>query len=319
MNSDSSDEKSYRLTTTFLLLTTFLFSGCDLSLLSRFVARTVESESIPIQTVQSRIPDPVLPDVSLSVLWIGHASVLIQIHDKVFLTDPVFTNTVGMLSRRLVESGVDPSSLRRVDYILISHTHFDHLNYSSLATLPKEARLIIPEGGAGFTPDFGFRETRELKPWDSVGDEGVRIVAVPAHHFSGRYGFDISWNSGRGYTGYIIQYRGKTIYFAGDTGYRDSLFAHIGQRFEIDVALLPIAPLEPRAFMSRVHLDPQHALQAFQELRAKLMIPIHFRTFPLGLENPVTAAQSELDSLVNKLGIKQSVRILDIGERLVLD
>jgi N-acyl-phosphatidylethanolamine-hydrolysing phospholipase D len=297
----------HRYSAAFLIILFFSISGCGVSLLSRFVSRTIEHDSDPIEPVPNRISNPILQDVGLSVLWIGHASVLIQIHDKVFLTDPVFTRTVGMLARRIVEPGIDAQSLSRVDYVLISHTHFDHLNYGSLSELPKQGKLLIPSGAAVYTPDFGFEETREMKPWESFEGGGVRITAVPAQHFSGRYGFDILWTAGKGYTGYVIEYNGKTVYFAGDTGYRDSLFTQIGQRFQIDVALLPIAPIEPREMMSRVHLDPQRAIQAFVELNAGLMIPIHYRTFVQGLEPSVLIAQEGLERIIAERNLQDKI------------
>jgi N-acyl-phosphatidylethanolamine-hydrolysing phospholipase D len=310
---------SRRLFVAVPLLVALSIQGCGASLLTRFIARTVEHDSDPMERVPDKILHPILPDVGISILWIGHASVLIQIHDKVFLTDPVFSRTVGMVSSRVVEPGVDATSLSHVDYVLISHTHFDHLNYGSLGELPKQGKLLIPIGAAKYTPEFDFQETMEMKPWDVFEEDGVRITAVPAQHFSGRYGFDILWTSGEGYTGYIIQYKGKTVYFAGDTGYRDSLFTQIGQRFPIDVALLPIAPIEPREMMSRVHLDPQRAVQAFGELRAKLMIPIHHRTFFQGLEPRITVAQEELESIVAEQQLQDRVYIIKIGEQKIVE
>jgi N-acyl-phosphatidylethanolamine-hydrolysing phospholipase D len=296
-----------------------IISSCSNSLPMRFISKTVEHETDPMERISNKNPTPILPDVGLSVLWIGHASVLIQIHDKVFLTDPVFTNTVGMVSRRAVEPGIDPAALSRVDYVLISHIHFDHLSYGSLSELPKEGKLLVPLGAVGYTPEFGFRETREMKPWDAFEEDGVQITAVPAQHFGGRYGFDILWANGQGYTGYVIQYKGRIVYFAGDTGYRDSLFTQIGRRFSIDVALLPIAPIEPRAFMSRVHLDPERSVQAFGELNARLMIPIHHQTFFQGLEPHITLAQEELKTIIGDRGLRDKIYILRIGEQKIVE
>ncbi|HEY6951964.1 MAG TPA: MBL fold metallo-hydrolase [Bacteroidota bacterium] len=304
----------------FVVLTVGMLSldGCGNSFLPRFIVRTVEQEAEPEQPVPAKVANPILPDVGLSILWIGHASVLIQIHDKVFLTDPSLTHTVGMLAHRAVEPGIDPAALSRVDYVLISHTHFDHLDYGSLSDLPKQGKLLIPYGAAEYTPEFGFQETRELKSWDVLEENGVRITAVPAKHFGGRYGFDILWTDGLGYTGYVIQYGDKTVYFAGDTGYKDSLFAEIGQRFSIDVALLPIAPIEPREMMSRVHLDPPMAVRAFEELHAKLMIPIHHLTYRQGLEPQITFAQNELDKIVADQGLQKRIYVMKVGEQKIL-
>jgi N-acyl-phosphatidylethanolamine-hydrolysing phospholipase D len=294
-------------------------SSCSNSLPMRFISKTVEHKGDPMERIPNRVSTPIMPDVGLSVLWIGHASVLIQIRDKVFLTDPVFTSSVGMVSHRVVEPGIDPATLSRVDYVLISHNHFDHLNYGSLSELPKQGKLLIPVGAAAYTPEFGFQETREMKPWDEFEEDGVQITAVPAQHFGGRYGFDILWANAQGYTGYMIQYKGRTVYFAGDTGYRDSLFTQIGRRFSINVAFLPIAPIEPRTFMSRVHLDPERAVQAFGELNARLMIPIHHRTFVQGLEPHITQAEEELKTIVADRGLQDRIYIMKIGEQKIIE
>ena len=111
--------------------------GCGNSVFPRFIVRVVEHEADAVQTIPQKHAHPVLPDVGLSVLWVGHACTLIQIHDKVFLTDPSFSRTVGLVSNRVVEPGIDPATLTHVDYVLVSHIHFDHLNYTSLSEVPK--------------------------------------------------------------------------------------------------------------------------------------------------------------------------------------
>ena len=309
---------SYRLLCSVFLSAGLVLSGCGSLPLPRIVVRTVEHDSEPEVSIPNRLSDPILPDVGLSVLWVGHACVLIQIHDKIFLTDPSFSRTVGMLSKRAVEPGIDPASLHRIDYVLISHLHFDHLNYESLSDVPKQGTLLLPDGGEEYVPEFGFKETRTMKSWETLEEDGVRITAVPAKHFSGRYGFDILWEGNRGYTGYVIQYKGTTVYFAGDTGYRDSMFTEIGQRFPIDLALIPIAPIEPREMMSRVHLDPEKSVQAFQELGARLMMPIHHRTFYQGLEPRITFAEEELEKIIAERRLADKIYVIKIGERKVV-
>jgi N-acyl-phosphatidylethanolamine-hydrolysing phospholipase D len=306
-----------RITQIFILTSAFfLLSGCSgASFLPKFLSRTAEHFSEPTQTVANKITRPVHSDTGFSVLWIGHASMLIQMDDKVFLTDPVFTHSVGMVSSRVVEPGIDAQNLMRVDYMLISHTHFDHFSYGSLDQLPKGGTLILPLGGLDYLPEFGFRDTRELKPWNTVNEGGVKITAVPVKHFSGRYGFDIAWMSDRGYTGYVIEYKGKTLFVSGDTGYDSLIFKEIGRRFSIDVALLPIAPIEPRDFMKRVHTDPAEALQIFEDLKAKLMIPMHHRTFYQGLEPRITYAEELLQKIIAEGGLQEKVYVIKIGEQ----
>jgi L-ascorbate metabolism protein UlaG (beta-lactamase superfamily) len=301
----------------FTLHCSLITTGCN-SFLTRFIAKSFEQLPDSPDTVAAKIEHPVFPQVGLSVLWVGHATCLIQIGDKVFLTDPIFTNTAGMISKRRIEPGILPSSVDRLDYILISHIHFDHLSYGSLSLLPKTATMLLPPGGGEYTPEFGFSEYREMNAWTTFEVDGVRITAVPVKHFDGRYGFDIAWLDHHTYTGYVIEYQRKTVFFAGDTGYDPEIFREIGRKFAIDIALIPIAPVEPHDFMKRVHADPKEALQIFEDVGAKFMIPIHHRTFVQGLDSTLTYAQDQLKQLVSERQIEDRVMILRIGEQRIL-
>ena len=295
----------------------FPWSGCN-PLVSRFTSRAIDQLSESTQPVLHKIAAPVRDSVGLSILWVGHATVLIQIHDKVVITDPVFTNTIGLLAKRSVDAGIDAKSVSRLNAILISHVHMDHFNYSSLSLLPRSAGLFVPSGGIEYTPEFGFRQTLPLRPWQVFEEDGLRITAVPVQHFGGRYGFDAGWNAEPTWTGYVIEYRGTTVFFAGDTGYNPDFFKEIGRRFRIDVALIPIAPVEPREFMSRVHADPKDALQMFQDVGATLMVPIHHDTFFQGLEPTPAYATTILQKLIAERGLQDRVKILGIGEQLIV-
>lgn len=218
-------------------------------------------------------------DAGVRVSWIGHATVLVQIGDKTILTDPVFTTTVGQVSKRRVEPGLLPSQLPKVDAVLISHMHFDHLSLGSLDAIEaRTVRLFVPRGGVVYLPDYAF-DVRELDKWEAFEDDGLRITSVPVKHVGFRYGADAGWMPDS-FTGYVIEYRGKSVYFAGDTAYDGDVFRATHERFpELDVALMPIAPVEPRSFMKHTHVGPREALQAFLDLGAKMMVPIHFDTF----------------------------------------
>jgi N-acyl-phosphatidylethanolamine-hydrolysing phospholipase D len=301
----------------FTLHCSLTATGCN-SFVARFIAKSFEQLPVSSDTVAAKIEHPVFPQVGLSVLWVGHATCLIQIGAKVFITDPIFTNTAGMISKRRIEPGILPSSIDRLDYILISHIHFDHLSYGSLSLLPKTAMMLLPPGGGEYTPEFGFLEYREMNAWTKFEADGVRITAVPVKHFSGRYGFDIAWLDRPTYTGYVIEYQGKTVFFAGDTGYDPEMFREIGRKFTIDIALIPIAPVEPRDFMMRVHADPKEALQIFKDVGAKFMIPIHHHTFVQGLDSTLTYAQDQLKSLVVAEHLQERVFILQVGEQRIV-
>jgi N-acyl-phosphatidylethanolamine-hydrolysing phospholipase D len=305
----------------FIVLPLIFITGCS-SFFIRFLGRSIGNIPFSPDTVSLKVDRPVLPKVGLSLLWAGHSTCLIQIGDKVFLTDPIFTNTAGMISKRKIESGLLPSSITKLDFVLISHLHFDHLSYGSLSMIPPDvagtAQLILPPDGFEYTPEFGFSDYREMDPWTVYESDGVRITAVPVRHFNGRYGIDISWLKKKTYTGYVIEYQGKTVLFAGDTGYDPEIFKQIGKKFTIDLALIPIAPVEPHDFMKRVHTDYIEGLQVFYDLNAKIMIPIHHSTFEQGLDSSLTYAREKLSQIVRDRNLEDKVKIPAIGEQLIL-
>jgi L-ascorbate metabolism protein UlaG (beta-lactamase superfamily) len=165
-----------------------------------------------------KIAHPVRADARLAVLWVGHATVLIQIEDKLVLTDPVFTSAVGQLSARLVEPGLDVADVPKLDAVVISHLHFDHLSLGSLELLEDRiGTLLLPRGGTVYLTDFDF-PSRELGRWQSFERDGLRITAVPVIHNGMRYGIDYGWMD-HSYTGYVIEYRGVSVYVGGDSAY----------------------------------------------------------------------------------------------------
>jgi L-ascorbate metabolism protein UlaG (beta-lactamase superfamily) len=223
-----------------------------------------------------------------------------------------------MVVKRAVKPGLDPALLTKVDFTLISHLHFDHLSYGSLDMLPKNGALIFPDGIVGYVPDFGFQEIDEMKSWDVIERDSVRITAVPAQHFSGRYSFDRDWPGEQGYTGYVIEYRGIAVFFAGDTGYNSELFKEIGRRFKIDLAIIPIAPSSGSGLGGHVHASPLGALEIFKDVGARYMMPIHFGTMLFGsTANP----QGPLDQLradAAQQGISDWIVALEVGEQKIL-
>ena len=298
------------------LLLAALAAGCLLRNRPDEVTRFVDTdESHAVAT--TRIVDPVRKDARLAVLWIGHATVLLQMDDRYILTDPWFTENAGQVSHRLHPPGLDAKDLPPLDAVVVSHMHFDHLSFDSLELLEKKTpRLFVPEGGSVYIPNFAFA-TRELRTWQSWEKDGLRITAVPVDHIGWRYGIDRAWMT-KSFTGYVIEYHGLTVYFSGDTAYAQEKFRATAARFpHIDLALLPIGPIHPRSFMSRVHTDPDEALRAFADLGARTMVPIHFDT----LVNSTDARGEErltLADLVQKRGLGERVTTLRIGEQRVI-
>lgn len=253
-------------------------------------------------------------DVRLSVHWVGHATTLIQLEDRMVITDPAVTSTVGLLSKRIVDAAV--TEFPRLDLGVISHTHFDHLSYASLEAIESRLSLLaIPDGAFAYLPSFAF-DARETAHWSSFEHAGMRVTAVPARHGGWRYGIDASWAKSR--CGWVFEYRGLSVYFAGDTGYDEAMFRAIGKRFpNLDVALLPIAPMEPHGLMGQWHMNPEEAVRAFVAVGAQKMVPIHFDTFLNSLDTPGTAAPT-LDAAVKAQKVDPArIATLQIGERRV--
>lgn len=284
----------------------------------RSVALALETMVTPPRKVKNKLRDPRRPEARLAVLWVGHATVLIQIDDRFILTDPVFTRSVGQVSSRSVEPGIDVDALPPIDLALVSHMHFDHLSQGSLEMLePKIRRLLVPEGGTVYVPDYRF-DVRELARWQHWDDDtGVRVTAVPVDHNGWRYALDSAWMT-ESFTGYVVSYHGIHVYFGGDTAY-GAHFAATARRFpRLDLAILPIAPIEPRAFMRRTHVDGREAVQAFLDLGADAMVPIHYDTFQNSTDEPGDAERL-LRRVVDERGIaKEKVHVLEVGEQRVL-
>jgi L-ascorbate metabolism protein UlaG (beta-lactamase superfamily) len=306
-----------------LFIPLLLFSYSCTALLSTYntVGSSVSALFGSSIKIENKITNPKVDDAHLAILWVGHATVLIQIDDKFILTDPVFTETVAFLSKRLVEPGIKVENLPQIDVTLISHMHADHLSLGSLEMIEdKVDELIVPEGGLLYIPNYNFNSD-ELKWWKTIEVNGVKITSVPVLHNGMRYGLDYNWLP-RAYTGYVIEYNGVTVYYSGDTGYEATtdLFRKTAKRFpKIDVAFLPIAPIHPREYSYIRHTDPHDALIIAKELNAKRVIPIHFDTFAEAYDS-----LGEAESLMRKEMLKnnltnEEVLILKIGEQRILE
>jgi N-acyl-phosphatidylethanolamine-hydrolysing phospholipase D len=267
--------------------------------------------------IPDRIRQPRRGDARLAVLWVGHATMLVQMDDRFILTDPLLGSSAGQISRRLQEPGIDPADLPPLDVVVISHMHFDHLSLGSLDTIEgKVRRMLVPRGGMVYVPNYAF-DVRELSTWDSFEDRGLRVTAVPVKHVGFRYGLDAAWMT-ESFTGYVLEYHGLTVYFAGDTAYDGDRFRATAARFpHIDLALMPIAPIHPRGLMEATHVDPGEALHGFLDLGADRMVPMHFDTLVNGFDSP-GEARATLQREVAARGLGARVTILPIGGQAVI-
>jgi N-acyl-phosphatidylethanolamine-hydrolysing phospholipase D len=290
-------------------------AGCGF--IGRTLQRTLDAPPQPAK-VANKIHDPRRPGARLAVLWVGHATALVQMDDVYFITDPVFTRSVGLLSPRLVEPGLDAADLPPLAAVVISHMHFDHLSYDSLSMIEDKTKVVLlPPGARSVVPRYAF-ESRELERWQSYESNGFKVTAVPVRHVGGRWGIDQAWNE-RAFTGYVVEYHGLSVYFGGDTAFDGELFRDTRTRFpSLSLALLPICPTEPRNFMKRTHMDSKEALDAFAILGAEHMVPVHFDTFINSDDRPGDCPRLLRAETRRRKIDDERVPILAIGEQLVL-
>jgi L-ascorbate metabolism protein UlaG (beta-lactamase superfamily) len=247
------------------------------------------------------------PGEGARLTFVGHASVLIQLDGLSILVDPVLSEKIGGVIRRELPPGLSFEEMPRLDAVLVSHSHYDHLDLPTLERLG--ARVHGGRGLSRYLSRSGL-ECLEMGWGESERLSGVRLSFVPAQHWSRRGLGDTNralWG------GFVLEGSSATVYHAGDSGYFEG-FVEIGRRFAIDAALLPIGAYDPAWFMSPQHMNPEEALRAFSDLRAKTFFAMHFGTFRLA-DEPLDEPPERLRSEALRLGLEPGrVRILAVGE-----
>lgn len=304
-----------------IILMIFLFNSCTAILsTSNSVGSSVSALLSSPKRIENKIIDPIRDDARLAVLWVGHATLLIQIDDKFILTDPVFTETTAFISKRLIEPGIEVENLPNIDVALISHLHADHLSLGSLDMIESKVKeLLVPQEGLVYIPNYDF-ESNELKTWHTWEKDGLKITSVPVLHNGMRYGIDSGWLDSS-YTGYVIQYNGITVYFGGDTGYEigTTIFEQSAKIFtNIDLAILPIAPIHPREYSKGRHTDPADAIKIMSELNAKRMMPMHFDTFAESYDTLGEAESTMRAQMIQNNLSKNEILLFGIGDQKVI-
>ena len=249
-----------------------------------------------------------------TITWIGHSTFLIQLDGLTIVTDPVWAKSMGF-SERLEEPGLSIDEIPPVDIILLSHSHYDHMDVPSLKKLKGTPAILVPEG-LGPKVRRLMRENRvyELPWWGQVHIGTVEFHFVPAQHWTKRTLTDTNTSH---WGGWVIQQRmpasneaSDSIYFAGDSGYFQG-FRQIGERFPaITYALMPIGAYEPEWFMGTQHMTPEEAIQAFVDVRAEVFIPMHYGAFYL--------ADDTTEEALNRLLAGWKQRALEGKQLLVL-
>lgn len=233
-----------------------------------------------------------------SIFLVNHATILLNINGYNVLTDPIWSEYASPLQflgpKRKADPGIKFDELPRIDLVLISHNHYDHLDSGTVRKLVKDHNplFIIGLGVKGNLLNMGVSQDKiiELDWWDDYDfvnsklnkEQILNITFTPAQHFSSRFLDD---KNSTLWGGFVIKSNNKTIYFAGDTGYDIDLFSDIKQKFhKVDISLLPIGAYKPYSFRY-VHMNPEEAVKASKLLGSKINIPIHYGTFILSFEN----------------------------------
>jgi L-ascorbate metabolism protein UlaG (beta-lactamase superfamily) len=243
-----------------------------------------------------------------TVTWLGHATAVADLGSGRVVFDP-------LLRSRARAAG-------KVDAVLVTHSHIDHLNRWSLKAIHRDTHLVVPMGAKHIVADLGFRAVTELTAGAELDVNGLEITAVPTRHDFGR------WRKGGTpeALGYVVSGGGVTLHHAGDVDFSDhAVFDDIGKRHAIDAALLPIGGMLPvwyyrwrrRVMDGGIHIDPDCALDIFERLGARSLVPVHWGTVHLPFGLPGTPRRRLVQS-ARERGKTDRVRVLAHGESLGL-
>jgi N-acyl-phosphatidylethanolamine-hydrolysing phospholipase D len=253
-----------------------------------------------------------------SFSWINHASVLVRMDGVTFLTDPIWAKSAGLGgvlgARRFAAPGLDLEALPPIDFVVISHNHYDSLDLHALRALAArgpDTRFLVPVGNGSLLREAGIERVEELDWGETAAVKSVTVHCLPSQHWSRRGLFDerkALWAS------WAITGPSRRFYFGGDSGYFGG-FALIGAALgPFDLAALPIGAYEPQAMMGAVHLDPEQAVQVALDVDARIAAGVHFGTFDL-TDEPVDEPPRRFREAAAAAGLPDDrIWVLRLGE-----
>ena len=251
------------------------------------------------------------------VAWIGHATFLIKLGDTTIITDPLFSKNTGPLifgPKRYVESAIRLNEIPETDLFLLTHNHYDHLDYSTVRNFPhKKSKVLVPLKLSKYFTRNGFKNVNELDWYDNIKVNDLKITLLPAVHWSKRSLNDTNktlWGN------FLIEYKDKKILFACDTGY-GNIYKELGEKYgPIDLTFINIGAYDFRPMFEKsvYHANPEEALNIAQDLKSKKVIGMHWGTVVLSLE-PIMEPPVRFKANAEKYGFKKEDAIIfKIGE-----
>jgi L-ascorbate metabolism protein UlaG (beta-lactamase superfamily) len=253
---------------------------------------------------------PALGPGQICITWIGHASFLIQTHEVNVLIDPNWSKWLKVI-KRLKQPGFEIHHLPEIDFVLVTHAHFDHLDRRTLRRVASDQPIVVPIGVGNLVHDLGFQIVHELDYWQTVKLGPIDVSLTPCYHWGARFLADLH----RGFGGFALTVDKRTIFHCGDSAFFPG-FREIGERYDIDIALLPIGAYEPPTGRE-VHMNPEEAVRTFVELGAKTMVPMHYGTFRLGFE-PMDEPLKRLLAAARAQGVADKMLVLTEGKPVVV-
>ncbi|KTD61163.1 MBL fold metallo-hydrolase [Legionella spiritensis] len=273
---------------------------------------------IPSETVLATIKHAGDSDY---MTWLGHNTLLTRLQGKTILTDPFLTDyaspIAGIGPRRFAPPALTVSQLPKIDVLLVSHDHYDHLDLATLAAIDgkESVAVVVPLKMGSFFKRLGYKKIYELN-WHqrrTIGD--ITICALPAYHYSKR---NIFVRNTRLWANFMITSQDKKLFFDGNTAY-GSLFLDLGRDYgPFDYALLSIGAYEPHALMQESHTTPELAVKIGRELRAETIIPIHWGTIILSDEPPFAPPERFYQAALAEGFSRENIWIMKIGETRIM-
>ena len=249
---------------------------------------------------------PPLAAGEIGITWIGHASFFVQMAGLNILIDPNWSLWLKGV-KRLKKPGVRLQALPMIDLVLVTHAHFDHLDRRTLKAVAANQPIVVPFGVGNLVHDLGFERVFELDYWGTCAfGGGLSVTLTPCHHWGARMLHD----QHRGFGGFVLSAGGRGVFHCGDTAYFDG-FGEIGKRCPTEIALLPIGAYDAPSKRD-VHMNPEEAIRAFQELGARTLVPMHYGTFRLSYE-PLEEPPQRLLTRARELGLEGQVRLMEEG------